>query len=356
MQGSRSTTIPGLDQTSVAALSALRFPVQYLEVAETLVARRNGRVAEVRRACGLPDAADPAAPTWIDGCQLIKSVELAVDHCLPDQPPSLQILAHFPLTAHGALGLLAMTCPTIGDALDAALRYHTLVMPLFELHRESESHIGTQIRVTPTVDLGPWSGLMAELVIGAMRNVALYTQASSPALQVDFKHDSKWAEEAYTGYFGIAPRFGSPWNGFFVRREFLNTPLTTGSRTTHAHTHEVLMRELKASPQHTKLGQEVKQRLLECMNKGHVPTSDFIATAMAMSVRTLSRRLAEDGMSFSGIADQIRLERAEHLLQTTQLSLVEIAKVLGFADASSFTRAFRRATGDTPGSYREKVR
>ena len=337
-------------------LSRLRFPVQYIEVTESMVQARHGRVATVRERCGLPPQGHPEQPAFIDGHQLLASVAMAQAHCLPDEPESLQILRHFPLTAHGTLGVFAITARTVGDALNAALQYHALVMPLFDFHRQPDTPEGAHVRVVPTVDIGPHNALMAELVIGVLLNVAPYTTLASPVLHTEFGHACERHPEAYARHFGVAPRFQSAWHGFTVPHALLQAPLITGNRATHAQLEAVLLRDAPDNAQAKPVTHRVRERLLEGLRKGVMPDSEALAEALAMSSRTLSRRLQDEGQPLSQLMAQVRIERAEHLLREGRLPLQAIAQATGFADASSFTRAFKRATGQTPAEHRQRLR
>jgi AraC-like DNA-binding protein len=337
-------------------LSQLRFPVQYVEVTESVVRARHGRVAAVRERCGLPPEGHPEQPAWIDGHQLLASLDVAKAHCLPDEPESLQILRHLPLTAQGTLGVFAITARNVGEALNAALQYHALVMPLFEFHRQPDTVEGAHVRVLPTVDIGPHNALMAELVIGVLFNVARYTEMSSPMLHTEFSHPCGRWPEAYARHFGVAPRFESPWHGFTVPHALLQADLITGNRATHVQLEEVLLRQAPDSAQSRPTTQRVRDRLLEGLRKGVLPDSEALAHALAMSPRTLSRRLQDEGQSLSRLHEEVRIERAEHLLREGKLPLLAVAQAAGFADASSFARAFKRVTGSTPAEHRQKLR
>jgi AraC-like DNA-binding protein len=72
-----------------------------------------------------------------------------------------------------------------------------------------------------------------------------------------------------------------------------------------------------------------------------------------MSVRTLKRKLAEEGTSYSDLTDQVQLGRAVSLRRSV-LTVDEIADRLGYSDAANFTRAFRRWTGKSPRAYRNE--
>jgi AraC-like DNA-binding protein len=75
-----------------------------------------------------------------------------------------------------------------------------------------------------------------------------------------------------------------------------------------------------------------------------------------MPVRTLQRRLRERGQSFSELVDAIRHRQACRLLAKRETHVADVARALGYADPSSFTRAFRRWTGRAPKDYQKNPR
>jgi AraC-like DNA-binding protein len=75
-----------------------------------------------------------------------------------------------------------------------------------------------------------------------------------------------------------------------------------------------------------------------------------------MSVRTLQRRLAEAGLTYSAIVDEIRSVEARRLLAQPGVLLKQVAADLGFCEPASFTRACRRWTGFSPREYRRQLR
>jgi len=81
-----------------------------------------------------------------------------------------------------------------------------------------------------------------------------------------------------------------------------------------------------------------------------------VAAQLRMSARTLKRRLAEHGATFSAIRDDVRRQRALLLLENRSLSISDIAAKVGYSELPNFTRAFRKWTGMTPQAYRERER
>ena len=80
---------------------------------------------------------------------------------------------------------------------------------------------------------------------------------------------------------------------------------------------------------------------------------DEIAEKLGTSGRTLQRRLADEGLTFAAIVDEVRLEAAKVALSDLGMSLAHVAYFVGFEEQSSFSRAFKRWTGSTPLEYRQ---
>lgn len=102
------------------------------------------------------------------------------------------------------------------------------------------------------------------------------------------------------------------------------------------------------------LARQIRHRLLD-MPPGAWPDAEQVAGTLHMSVSTLRRRLSEEGQSYQGIKDGVRRELAIAWLAEARLGLGDIAERLGFADVSSFHRAFRKWFGCNPGHYRSLV-
>jgi AraC-like DNA-binding protein len=83
------------------------------------------------------------------------------------------------------------------------------------------------------------------------------------------------------------------------------------------------------------------------------PSKNLVAEALGVSPRTLHRRLADEHTSYSEILDQTRLMKAATLLKETDMKLLDITLILGYENASSFTRAFHRWAGLSPREYRQ---
>ena len=97
------------------------------------------------------------------------------------------------------------------------------------------------------------------------------------------------------------------------------------------------------------------QMISALLSKGH-RTLEEVARLLGISPRTLQRRLNGEGISYSDLVDRCRCNAACEALECTKRPIQHIGATLGYADASSFARAFRRWTGAAPRVYRNRSR
>jgi AraC-like DNA-binding protein len=81
-----------------------------------------------------------------------------------------------------------------------------------------------------------------------------------------------------------------------------------------------------------------------------------VAVELRLSPRTLARRLAEHGYSFSSLVSEERLEKALLLLRSARYTIKDVSERMGYSTTTNFVRAFRRWTGRTPAAYRRSMR
>jgi AraC-like DNA-binding protein len=99
------------------------------------------------------------------------------------------------------------------------------------------------------------------------------------------------------------------------------------------------------------LSGRVRRMMVEHLGEA-TPTPVTVAKALAVSRRTLSRRLGDEGTSFRNILDDVRREFACALLQDRSLSIADVAFFLQYSEPAAFNRSFRRWTGRTPSEFR----
>jgi AraC-like DNA-binding protein len=99
---------------------------------------------------------------------------------------------------------------------------------------------------------------------------------------------------------------------------------------------------------------EVRALIARAVCDGH-PSVERIARVIGLGARTLQRRLADRGLVWKALVEDVRHELALRYLAERSSSLTEIAFLLGYSELSAFDRAFRRWTGTTPAAYRRRL-
>ncbi|MCJ8169020.1 AraC family transcriptional regulator [Atopomonas sediminilitoris] len=156
----------------------------------------------------------------------------------------------------------------------------------------------------------------------------------------------------YIKVFGCAPKFAQPDYALRFSRESLQRPLPSANDTL-AQLHDHYAGEYLARFGDSRMTHQVRQLLCRLLPQGE-PKRDDVAQRLNVSSRTLQRRLQEEGTGFQQLLDECRRGLALQYLAQANLSLLEVAYLLGFADPSNFFRAFRRWFAMTPGEYREQ--
>lgn len=137
----------------------------------------------------------------------------------------------------------------------------------------------------------------------------------------------------------IDPAWDSPDTEFEAGNEY-----AFGVFTRHA---DEMLAKLQAD---TSIRAQIEARILPRMHEGSI-SMDKVANDIAMSRQTLYRRLKDEGITFAEIHDDLRQRMAIEYLNGKKVSVNETAYLLGFSEASSFVRAFKRWTGFSPTAY-----
>ena len=99
--------------------------------------------------------------------------------------------------------------------------------------------------------------------------------------------------------------------------------------------------------------QSVRRAIGESVRHGE-PSLSHVARRLAIGGRTLQRRLREYGADFKGLVDDTRRRFALRHLADSEITLTEVAYLLGYSEVSAFNRAFKRWTGSTPSDHRRQ--
>ena len=159
--------------------------------------------------------------------------------------------------------------------------------------------------------------------------------------------------DAYEDFFGCKVERGTS-NGLTFSAEDAKKPfLTANEKMWSVFEPDLRKRMADLNPQST-FRDRVRACLVEILASGQCTIAD-VAERLAVSHRTLQRRLREEGTNFQRERNNLREDLARHYLVNTRYSSAEIAFLLGYDDPNSFARAFQTWTGQTPESARSAM-
>lgn len=160
--------------------------------------------------------------------------------------------------------------------------------------------------------------------------------------------------ESYEAFFGTRPEF-SDFNGLAFSANDASKPFLTVNDSMWSIFEPELNKRLQSLNQESFFHERVRACLVEIMASGQISMDD-VASRLAVSNRTLQRRLQGEGTSFQKVLDNLRKDLALHYLTSTDYSSGQIAFLLGYEEPNSFYRSFRVWTGKTPEHVRSGVK
>lgn len=255
--------------------------------------------------------------------------------------------AHF-----GVMGYVLHNCADLGAAFERYRRFERLIYDM-EPVQFSQDHDALVLewglghgRPGPLVDETAITALVAFAR-------ALTGETLAP-LSVHFVNPRPPDPAPYRDYFHCPVHFEEPHTRIRIPRLTLARPLQQADPAllrlleTQA---EALLAQLPSGGQ---LEDEVR-RLIAGLLPDAEPTLAAVAQRLALSERTLHRRLAARGVTFRMLRDDTRRQLAQRYLADPRLTLAEVALLLGYAEQSAFSRAFRHWTGESPGRYQARI-
>jgi AraC-like DNA-binding protein len=252
------------------------------------------------------------------------------------------------ISVYGYLGFAAMSAASVREALALVVRYTPMLTTSISLRLQVEGRMASLI-LDERADMHSARDVtLISLIVGMRQIGEMLTGRALDAAHADLAI----AEPAYFHRFRhLLPdaRFGQPVTQVVFDASFLDLPLAQADRAALQLAREQCERALDALGYDGDFVEQVRRDI----SKGESFRSlDEVAASVRISPRTLKRRLAAQGVSFSSLLDRERRERALLLLQAAQVPLEEVAGKLGYSTLSNFVRAFRRWTGRTPAAYR----
>jgi AraC-like DNA-binding protein len=317
-------------------------------------------VIEAARRLGVDDrmlletaGLDPQALGWerwpID---FITRLWHAAEHCTDDPGFGLKVGTGVRPASIDAVSFAMQSAATLREAISLVQKYQRLISDGGRFQMLPGSR-GTWVVYHPRQGRLAFSPHQIEAVLSA---VVVLTDwiAGTPArpLRVQFSQGRLGPVAGYRDVFGCPVEFDQAFSGLLVSNELLDKPLPQADPAL-ARVHEQYNAgRLAALEKGAVSAADLRQWLLARVGPT-LPRRAEAAGALGISERTLARRLDNQGCTFNSLLDDVRRELALAAVRESRKPLGDIALSLGFAEPSTFYRAFHRWTGMPPARWRK---
>ena len=262
---------------------------------------------------------------------------------------------HFALAQFQILEYFVAANTHLGPALDALVQNERVMGDANVVKLESRDE-GMLIRVDP-VEPGAHR-CWFESVVGTLYLAGQRIRSASGVVRRRslpwFAHSAPGSMEDYEAFFGGPVRFDAPATGLLIPPVALQQHFEsadTGLREVLRDHLERLMRQPPGSPSFL---DRARSLVGESLADGD-PGMKAIAARLHMSRSTLQRRLHEQGTTHRNLLQEVRRDLALRNLQKRNLSIAEVAYLVGYDDPTAFHRAFKKWTGSTPAEHRARM-
>ncbi|TDF86620.1 AraC family transcriptional regulator [Pseudomonas sp. H9] len=316
----------------------------YMDVAHHLRLNAVTLLAEV----GLSPAllSDPAQriPATASIILLEKSARLSGCESIGLRMAELRQLADF-----GEVSLLLSHQNTLRDALDVIVRYRQVINESLAIYIEEAGNT-VIIREELVTDMGTNNRQSIELAIAVMhRFCAAMLGGHWQPTKVCFSHDAPTDLSVHRRIFGCKVEFNCEFNGIVCPAANLDSvnPLANAAMARHAQRYmdSMLGRNDRS------VATDVRKSIYLLLPMGRATIAQ-IAQSQGMNVRTLQRRLDEEGVSFSELINSVRRDLVIRYLENPGNSLGRVADMLGYSMPNSFTRWFVSQFNMPPAAWR----
>lgn len=273
--------------------------------------------------------------------------------------PILGLLSgdHVQPSSYSILGYIVMSCTNLAEAISQIAPYEKLVGDMgttqvlaygdeIRLHWHCNySHPQVREHMVDNV-FASWIGFANWLTNDAAEHpIRVELQRAQPPLAYLAEYQKRWRCPVH---------FNQQHNCIVIHKSQLALPIRQGDPELKPALEQHAQNQLRRLQTPSSFTLKVANIIRQGLQFGSVHQDD-IASKLTMSVRTLQRKLKEEGSHYQQILDKERQIRAEFLLSNSHYSLSEISHQMGFTETSSFSRSFKSWTGMTPGEFKQQA-
>jgi len=277
-----------------------------------------------------------------------RAAELTDDECI-----GLEAARHWhPTTAH-ALGYTWLASDNLKEAFLRLQRYVHIFNDMAIIRIDDEPHeFVVQLTAENRDD-----DVAAEAIDAGIATIVQMCRATLGEefrpIRVELQRTAPGCVDRFNEFFGAPIRFGGDVDAVYLDTTLVSKALPESNKEL-ALANEKLAIEYLSRLKSSDMSIKAARVLIEKLPDGAI-TADQVANELHLSARTFQRRLKDENTSFSKLMDDVRKELATSYMEGTDKSVTEITYLLGFAETSTFSRAFKRWTGQSPTRFREAI-
>ncbi|MGM9491161.1 AraC family transcriptional regulator [Ideonella sp. YS5] len=256
------------------------------------------------------------------------------------------------------LGSFAMGCRlligsrTLGEALQAGLRFYRLLLDDFVPRLQVQGRVA-RLSLVPRGEPNAALAYAERAFSFFAYGLACWLVARRvPLLAVDYPPSALGHSNDAGTLFQAPVHYDQLCTGWRFDARWLDLPVVQNAQSLGEFLQQAPASLLVKYRDQSSLTERIR-RILRRRLAEELPSLEDIGHQLAMTPQTLRRRLHEEGRGFREIKDDLRRDAAIEYLARPELTLPEIAALLGFSEASTFHRAFKHWTGVAPGEYRQ---
>lgn len=284
--------------------------------------------------------------------QQVRFVRHVLEH--PRETIGLELGASMPFDGLGFWGFLLRSSPTFGDMLGRAERYIRIVNKYPEFFLESRDGQVAQVCAHPEPSpFGPREQVVQCFLSHWLVWGRQLTGREIAPVRANFAWAGPQDSAPFVAFYRCPLQFGADEDALHFDRETLRTTFPDSSRQLSEEFEEYAAAMIRRMT----TGDEFLPRVCAAIEDGLANgfgTEADVAERLAMTPRTLHRKLRSQHTSFRKLRDEVLVKKAKRLLAEDGIPIAEVSFLLGYSDVSTFYRAFKRWTGTVPRLWREQ--
>jgi len=252
---------------------------------------------------------------------------------------------------YGLLGYALLSASTLRKAMNLVVNFGQLTFSFFTFEFSDDGKQGCfTMKDPPPIERELHDVYLDRDMSAAVVGFNVVLGKPLPLDEVRLAHDGHGNQGAYRTHFGCEVVFSSYPSKLLFASAQLDSPLPQRDPDNSQHFRQQCQMLITKLKHQSYFADDVRMLLLA--RPGRFPNIDQVADKLNVSVRTLRRRLREDGSSYRELLNEVRFQMGREYLMDTKLPLAEISDLLGYTEPGNFSHAFRRWSGQSPRSFR----